>query len=157
VLDDNVISLIQPGTIEDQLTEVLRKGARDLLARAVEAEVADVLAKHANLKTEDGRQRVVRHGPLPEREAMNGICHVPVRQPRMRDREAAADYPGRARFSPTILPPYTRRSKSTETLLPTLYLKGISICGFSEALAALLGEDALGLSASAIVRLKEGG
>ncbi len=154
--NDNVIKLIQPGAFDDQLTEVLRNGARALLAQAVEAEVAGFLAKHADLKTEDGRARVVRHGHLPEREVMTGIGPVAVRQPRVRDRAAAADNPGRIRFSPAILPPYMRRSKSIETLLPILYLKGISTGDFSEALAALLGKDAAGLSASAIGRLKDG-
>ncbi len=154
--NDNVVRLIQPGTIEDQLTDVLRQGARALLAQAVESEVAGFLAKHADLKTEDGHQRVVRHGHLPEREVMTGIGPVVVRQPRVRDRETVAGDPGRIRFSPSILPPYMRRSKSIETLLPVLYLKGISTGDFSEALAALLGKDAAGLSASAIGRLKDG-
>ena len=154
--NDNVVRLIQPGAFEDQLTEVLRSGARALLAQAVEAEVAEFLAKHADLKTENGRRRVVRHGHLPEREVMTGIGPVAVRQPRVRDRAAAADDPARIRFTPAILPPYMRRSKSIETLLPVLYLKGISTGDFSEALAALLGKDAAGLSASAIGRLKDG-
>ena len=154
--NDNVVRLIQPGAFDDQLTEVLRNGARALLAQAIEAEVAEFLGKHADLKTEDGHQRVVRHGHLPEREVMTGIGAVAVRQPRVRDREATADDPGRIRFSPTILPPYMRRSKSIETLLPILYLKGISTGDFSEALSALLGKDAAGLSASAIGRLKDG-
>jgi transposase-like protein len=156
VPNDNVVRLIQPGTIEDQLTEVLRNGARALLAQAVEAEVADFLGKHADLKSTEGHQRVVRHGHLPEREVMTGIGPVAVRQPRVRDREAAVGDPGRIRFSPTILPPYMRRSKSIETLLPVLYLKGISTGDFSEALGCLLGKDAAGLSASAIGRLKDG-
>ena len=153
---DNIIKLIQPGNVDDQLTEILRNGARALLAQAVEAEVADFLGKHADLKTADGHQRVVRHGHLPEREVMTGIGPVAVRQPRVRDREADATDPDRIRFSPSILPPYMRRSKSIETLLPILYLKGISTGDFSEALAALLGKDAAGLSASAIGRLKDG-
>jgi putative transposase len=156
VPNDNVVRLIQPGAFDDPLTEVLRNGARTLLAQAVEAEVAGFLAKHAECKTEDGRARIVRHGHLPEREVMTGIGPVPVKQPRVRDRGAAVDDPGRIRFSPTILPPYMRRSKSVETLLPILYLKGISTGDFSEALAALLGKDAAGLSASAIGRLKDG-
>jgi transposase-like protein len=98
----------------------------------------------------------VRHGHLPEREVMTGIGPVVVRQPRVRDRAAAADGPDRFRFTPAILPPYMRRSKSIETLLPILYLKGISTGNFSEALAALLGQDAAGLSPTAIARLKEG-
>src|SRR5690348_11827688 len=85
---------------------------------------------------------------------MTGIGPIAVRQPRVRDRGAAD--PDRIRFSPSILPPYMRRSKSIETLLPILYLKGISTGDFSEALAALLGKDAAGLSASAIGRLKDG-
>src|SRR5712672_4527729 len=156
VSNDNVIQLIQPGIFDDQLTEILRNGARALLAQAVEAEVADFLSKHADLKTADGHQRVVRHGHLPEREVMTGVGAVAVRQPRVRDREANPTDPDRIRFSPSILPPYMRRSKSIETLLPILYLKGISTGDFSEALAALLGKDAAGLSASAIGRLKDG-
>jgi putative transposase len=156
VSNDNVFKLIQPGTFDDQLTEILRQGARTLLAQAVESEVADFLAKHADLKTEDGRHRIVRHGHLPERKIITGIGPVTVRQPRVRDREAAADDPGRIRFTPAILPPYMRRSKSIETLLPILYLKGISTGDFSGALAALLGKDAPGLSATAIGRLKDG-
>lgn len=153
--NDTVIKLIQPGTFNDQLTDVLRNGARALLAQAVEAEVADFLGTHADLKTEDGRRRVVRHGHLPEREVMTGIGPVAVRQPRVRDREAAADDPERIHFSPAILPPYARRSKSLEMLIPILYLKGISTGDFEEALTALLGKDAPGLSASTIARLKD--
>src|SRR6476659_4604494 len=76
VSKDNIIKLIQPGNVEDQLTEILRNGARCLLAQAVEAEVADFLGKHADLKTEDGHQRVVRHGHLPEREVLTGLGPV---------------------------------------------------------------------------------
>jgi putative transposase len=156
VSKDNIIKLIQPANVDDQLAEILRTGARVLLAQAVEAEVADFLGKHADLKTADGHQRVVRHGHLPEREVMTGIGPVAIRQPRVRDREADATAADRIRFSPSILPPYMRRSKSIETLLPILYLKGISTGDFSEALAALLGKDTAGLSASAIGRLKDG-
>ena len=154
--NDNVTRLIQPRQFTDSLTEILHSGARALLAQAVEAEVAEFLGKHADLKTQSGHQRVVRHGHLPEREVMTGIGPVAVRQPRVRDREATVDDPDRIRFSPSIVPPYMRRSKSIETLLPILYLKGISTGDFSEALAALLGKDAAGLSASTIGRLKDG-
>lgn len=136
---DNVINLIQPGFFDDQLTEILRNGARALLAKAVEAEAADFLGKHADLKTQEGQQRVVRHGHLPEREVMTGMGRVTVRQPRVRDSAAAAGDPGRIRFSPAILPPYMRRSKSIGTLLPILYLKGISTGDFSDALTARQG------------------
>src|SRR3954464_3961137 len=81
VSKDNIIKLIQPGIVDDQLTEILRHGARALLSQAVEAEVADFLSKHADLKTAAGQQRVVRHGHLPEREVMTGIGPVAVRQP----------------------------------------------------------------------------
>src|SRR5436305_12474319 len=153
MVDTNVFKLAQPGAFTDSLTEVLRSGARALLTQAVEAEVAEFLAKHADLKTETGHQRVVRHGHLPEREIMTGIGPVAVRQPRVRDREAAQGE--RIRSSPSILPPYARRSKSLEVLIPVLYLKGISSGDFEEALAALVGQDASGLSASTIARLKE--
>ena len=151
--DNNVFKLSQPGIFTDLLTEVLRNGARGLLVQAVEAEVADFLSQHADKLTEDGHRRVVRHGHLPEREIVTGIGPVAVRQPRVRDREAAEDE--RIRFNPTILPPYARRSKSLDVLIPVLYLKGISTGDFEEALAALVGQDAPGLSASTIARLKE--
>jgi len=154
VSDANVVKLLQPGSFTDPLTEVLRNGARALLAQAVEAEVAEFLAKHVDLKTATGLRRVVRHGHLPEREVMTGIGPVDVRQPRVRDR-GAGDDAGRIRFTPAILPPYARRSRSLEVLIPILYLKGISTGDFEEALAALLGKDAPGLSASTIARLKE--
>ena len=80
--NDNVIKLIQPGTFTDHLTEILRNGACALLTQAVEAEVAEFLTKHADLKTGDGHRRVVRHGHLPKREIMTGIGPVAVRQPR---------------------------------------------------------------------------
>src|SRR5450432_968688 len=100
VSNDNVTKLIQPGEFDDPLTEILRNGARALLAKAVEAEVADFLGKHADLKTQDGHQRIVRHGHMPEREVMTGIGPVAVRQPRVRDREVAAADPDRIGFSP---------------------------------------------------------
>jgi len=155
VTDDNVIKFIQPGSFEDPLTEVLRNGARALLAQAVEAEVSAFLGRHGDLKTGDGHARVVRHGHLPEREIMSGIGPVAVRQPRVRDRGVTAGDPERIRFSSALLPPYARRTKSLDVLLPLLYLRGLSTGDFQEALAALLGKDAPGLSASTISRLKE--
>jgi putative transposase len=150
---DNVIKLAQPGEFCDPLTEVLRRGARTLLAQAVEAELASFLEAHADKLTEDGRQRLVRHGHLPEREIVTGIGHVGVRQPRVRDRGSQGKE--RIHFSPLILPPYARRSKSLDVLIPILHLKGISTGDFAEALAALVDSDADGLSASTIARLKE--
>jgi putative transposase len=153
VTETNVFRLSQPGTFCDPLTEVLRNGARALLSQAVEAEVAALLNRHADKLTEDGRQRLVRHGHLPEREIVTGIGPVAVRCPRVRDRVGAGSE--RIRFSSAILPPYARRSKSLEVLIPILYLKGVSTGDFEEALLALLGKDAGGLSASTIGRLKD--
>jgi putative transposase len=153
VTDTNVFELCQPGSFADPLTEVLRNGARSLLAQAVEAEVAALLSCHADKLTDDGRQRLVRHGHLPEREIMTGIGPVAVRCPRVRDR--VGEGAERIRFSSAILPPYARRSKSLEVLIPVLYLKGVSTGDFEEALIALLGKDAGGLSASTVSRLKE--
>ena len=149
----NVFQLSQPGAFADPLTEVLRNGARALLAQAVEVEVAALLSAHADNLTENGHHRLVRHGHLPEREIMTGIGPVAVRCPRVRDRVGEGSE--RIRFSSAILPPYARRSKSLEVLIPILYLKGISTGDFEEALTALLGKDAGGLSASTIGRLKE--
>jgi len=153
VTDTNVIKLAQPGSFTDSLTEILRNGAHALLAQAVELEVTDFIGRYADLKTAAGRQRLVRHGHLPKREIMTGIGPVAVRQPRVRDREPSEGE--RIRFSSSILPPYARRTKSLEVLIPILYLKGISTGDFEEALGALLGKDAGGLSASTIGRLKE--
>jgi Transposase, Mutator family len=112
-----------------------------------------LLSRHADKLTDDGRRRLVRHGHLPEREIMTGIGPVAVHCPRVRDRGGEACE--RIRFSSAILPPYARRSKSLEVLIPILYLKGISTGDFEDALIALLGRDAGGLSASTIGRLKE--
>lgn len=111
------------------------------------------LGTHAGKLTDDGGRRLVRHGHLPEREIMTGIGAVAVRGPRVRD--CVGEGKERIRFSSTILPPYARRSKSLEALIAILYLKGISTGDFEEALIALLGKDAGGLSASTIGRLKE--
>ncbi len=137
----------------DPLTEVIQFGARELLRTAVQAEVAGFMAVHAQLLDEEGRQRLVRHGVLPEREVMTGIGTVPVQVPRVRDRGANIDG-SKIRFRSSLVPPYLRKAKSVEELLPWLYLKGISTGDFSAALAALLGPDAEGLSAATITRLK---
>ncbi len=153
--EDTVVEFRQPGSIgEDSLTEVLRAGARQLLVQAVEAEVTSFVEAHGHLTDEVGRRRIVRHGYLPEREIQTGIGPVAVRCPRVRDRGAGAAG-AKIHFSSAILPPYLRRTKSIEELLPWLYLKGISTGDFGEALAALLGPEAPGLSASTIARLKE--
>ena len=132
------------------LEEVLREGARKLLAEAIEAEVAEYIDRHAEAVGPDGRRLVVRNGHLPERELMTGIGPVKVRQPRVDDRRKDR------KFTSRILPPYMRRVPSLDALIPALYLKGISTGDFTEALSAILGENAAGLSPTNIVRLKEG-
>ena len=139
------------GFSPDPLTDILRAGARDLIQQAVEAELSALLDAHSEDYIEDGRARLVRHGHLPEREVTTGIGTVSVKVPRVRDRGEGAE---KIRFTSTILPPYLRKAKSIEELLPWLYLKGISPGDFQEALAALLGPNAAGLSSSTISRLK---
>ena len=139
------------GFSADPLTDLVRDGARQLIRQAVEAELAALLERHAAEKLEDGRARLVRHGHLPEREVLTGIGPVAVKVPRVRDRGAGAD---RISFTPSILPRYLRKTKSVEELLPWLNLKGVSTGDFQEALAALLGPQAQGLSATTISRLK---
>ena len=146
MLDDTVVALRQPGNVEDPLTDLLREGARQLLAQAVEAEVADMLSAHDHLRTEDGRRRLVRHGHGPEREILTGIGPVPVRRAKLRDR-GAVDPSARIRFTSVILPPFARRTRSLDAVLPVLYLRGISSGDFQEALSALLGKVAPALSA----------
>lgn len=150
--EDSVVEYRNPGIalpVADALTEVLRHGARELLQQAVEAEVAEFVARHRELKDEQERQRVVRNGYRPERKIQTGIGEVAVKAPRARDRA------GEIKFQSSLLPAYLRRTRSIEELLPWLYLKGLSTGDFSEALAALLGKDARGLSAATISRLKE--
>jgi transposase-like protein len=152
VREDTLVEYRNPGKalpVADPLTEVLRKGARELLQQAVEAEVAEFIEQHRKLKDEQERQRVVRNGYLPERTIQTGIGSVAVKGPRARDRK------GEIKFSSSILPAYLRRTRSIDELLPWLYLKGLSTGDFSEALSALLGSDAPGLSAATISRLKE--
>ena len=139
------------GFSPDPLTDLIRNGARKLLEQAFEAELAALLAAFASDKLDDGRARLVRHGHLPEREILTGVGPVPVKVPRVRDRRPGAT---RITFTPSILPRYLRKTKSVEQLLPWLYLKGVSTGDFSEALEALPGSNAKGLSAKTITRLK---
>jgi transposase-like protein len=135
----------------DVLTDLLRDGARRLLAQAIEAEVAAWIDEHAHLTDGHGRRQVVRNGHLPERSIQTSIGPIEVKQPRVRDRRPADQREG---FTSAILPPYLRKTKSLEGLLPWLYLKGVSTGDFAEALQAILGPDAPGLSATTITRLK---
>jgi putative transposase len=150
--EHRVIALRQKGEIDDPLTEILRAGARRLIAQAIEAEFETFLASNAELVLPDGRQRVVRHGHDPVRAIQTGIGPIDVQKPKARDRGAAAG--ARIRFTSNILPKWARRTKSLDALLPVLYLRGISAGDFQEALAALLGNDAPNLSPAVIARLK---
>jgi transposase-like protein len=150
----SVVALRQPDEIDDPLTAVLRSGARRLLVQAVEAEAEAFLATMADLRLPDGRERVVRHGHGPERLVQTGIGPVAVRRVKLRDRGAGADGE-HIRFTSTILPRWARRTRSLDALLPILYLRGVSMGDFQEALAALLGRDAPSLSPSVIARLRD--
>jgi transposase-like protein len=148
----NPIVPLPAATVQDVLTSILRDGAQRLLTEAVEAEVAEWITRHRHLQDEHGHRQVVRNGRLPERTLLTGVGPVDVKQPRVLDRRPAQ---AGERFSSKILPPYLRKTKSLEELIPWLYLKGLSTGDFSEALAALVGPEAKGLSASTITRLKE--
>jgi transposase-like protein len=150
--ENRVVALREKGAIDDPLTEILRSGARRLIAQAVEAEFETFLGSNADLVLADGRQRVVRHGHDPVRAIQTGIGPVDVEKPKARDRGAAAG--DRIRFTSAILPKWARRTKSLDALLPVLYLRGVSAGDFQEALAALLGKDAPNLSPAVIARLK---
>ena len=152
-MEENTKTLLQkPGeSFEDALTSVLRTGAKDLLQKAIEAEIAEHLKKYEELVLSDGRQRIVRDGYHPQRTILTGIGEVEVRLPNARDRSGQKEF----QFRSNILPPYLRKIKSIEALIPWLYLKGISTGDFPRALEALVGPHAKGLSASTVSRLKE--
>ena len=150
--NSNIVRLRQPDEIDDPLTNILRSGARQLLAQAVELEAETFLAAMKELKLGDGRDRLVRHGHGPERTIQTGIGPVEVARVKIRDR-GAADDGVRIRFTSAILPLWARRTQSLDALLPVLYLRGISTGDFQEALAALLGKDAPNLSPAVISRL----
>src|SRR5580704_1545067 len=149
VPENKVISLEERAKDEQKpfLEQLLREGARKLLQAAIENEVLDYIQLHKDRLDENGQRLVVRNGHLPEREVVSGVGPIPVRQPRVRHRD-------QGRFTSAILPKYMRRAPSIDALIPALYLKGISTGDFSEALSAILGEGASGLSATNIVRLK---
>jgi putative transposase len=137
----------------DVLNEILRNGARQMLATAIGNEVAEYVAAHEDQRDDNGQRLVVRNGYLPARRLQTGLGPIEIRQPRVNDKRV--DENGeRIRFGSKILPPYLRRTRSLDELIPWLYLKGISTGDFTEALQALLGPDAPGLSATNIVRLK---
>lgn len=147
---DNIFSLENPEEKADLLTGLLREGARELITKAVHIELTEFLALYDGVTDSLGRRQVVRNGYLPERPIMTGVGPVDIQVPKTRDRSGQ-----KIHFRSELLPPYIKRTKSVETVLPWLYLKGISTGDFSEALAALLGKDAKGLSAGTISRLKQ--
>jgi len=151
VSENKVISLEERAKDEGKpfLEQLLQEGARKLLQAAIENEVIDYIQFHKDRRDEHGQRLVVRNGHLPEREVVSGVGPIRVRQPRVRHRD-------KGRFSSAILPRYMRRTPSVDALIPALYLKGISTGDFTEALEAILGEGASGLSATNIVRLKAG-
>jgi putative transposase len=151
--DSTVVSLRQPETIDDPLTAILRSGARRLLAQAIAVEADTFLATMKGARLPDGRERLVRHGLGPQRLVQTGIGPVEVRRVKLRDR-GAGDGAARIRFTSAILPRWARRTRSLDAVLPILYLRGISMGDFQEALAALLGRDAPNLSPSVIARLR---
>jgi putative transposase len=143
-------SLEFPATPRDVLTDLLRRGAQEMLAAAVEAEVDEYLAERVCLRDVHGHRQVVRNGRLPKRKIVTGVGQLEIEQPRVRDNRPPEE---REQFTSKILPPYLRKTKSVDELLPWLYLKGISTSDFNEALQSLLGADCPGLSASTITRL----
>ena len=149
-----VVPLRQPETIDDPLTAILRSGARRLLAQAVEAEAEAFLAAMKGAPLPDGRERLVRHGLGPERQVQTGIGPVPVQRVKLRDRGAGPEGE-RIRFSSALLPRWARRTRSLDALLPVLYLRGVSMGDFQEALGALLRKEAANLSPSTIARLRD--
>lgn len=147
--DDNVVRLPHAGAVKDALTEVLRAGAQRLLAEAIEAELDEFLASMAQRRTTDGRAAVVRNGYLPQRTVLTGIGAVPIEMPKVRSRDDTA-----AVFRSGLVPPYVRRSKSIDVVLPWLYLHGVSTNNMAAAVAAVVGPQAANLSAPVVARLK---
>lgn len=147
--DDTVIPIDTPEGPMDPLTDLLRNGARELIATAVNAELEELLATYADRRTEDGRSAVVRNGFQPTRQVVTGVGPVDIRVPKVRSR---TDEP--VRFHSALVPPYVRRSQSLDAAIPWLYLRGISTGQMQAALEALVGPDAKGLSPNVVSRLK---
>ena len=151
--DSEVIEFRSELNSASPLDEIVQNGAQQMLQTAIEAEVNGFVLQYADRRGQDGKRLVVRNGYMPTREILTGAGRLEVQQPRVRDNTAEKE--NRVQFSSSILPPYLRRSKTIDELIPWLYLKGISTGDFSEALQSLLGENAKGLSPNVVVRLKE--
>ena len=147
--EDSAGGFVAPGAIQDSLTELLRRGARGLIEKAVEAELQLLLEQYAHVTDLSGRRAVVRNGYLPERDILTGLGPVPVRIPKVRDRSGSG-----VKFNSAVVPPYVRKAQRVEAALPWLYLRGISTGDMQEALSVLLGEEAKGLSPAVVSRLK---
>jgi len=141
------------GEMRASLDEIVREGAQRMLQAALEAEIEEFVVRHAGVTDDRGRRQVVRNGYLPEREVATGAGPLSVRQPRARDLRGETAPDERIRFTSSILPRYLRRSESLDELVPWLYLRGLSTNEFPDALRALLGPDAKGLSPSVVTRL----
>ena len=140
--------------VVDPLTDVLRQGAKQMLIAAVEAEAAAWIDEHAHLTDERGHRQIVRNGHANPRTVVTGVGPMQVTMPQVHDRRPPPSQGGEyERFTSKILPPYLRKTKSIDELIPWLYLKGISTGGFNEALQALLGSDCPGLSSTTVTRL----
>lgn len=146
--NDTVVSFANPA-FHDELSDLVREGAQRIIRQAVEAELKAFLEQHGESQDAAGRRAVVRNGYQPEREVLTGIGPVKVRVPKTRDRAGE----GRC-FRSELLPPYLKKAKRLEAVLPWLYLKGVSTNDFDEALTALFGESVKGLSPTTIGRLK---
>lgn len=145
--DSMIISLNKP--VEDPLHEVLQRGAKELLTKAVEAELNALLSQYASLEV-NGKKAVVRNGHLPERTIQTGLGDIPVKVPKVRDRSGQG-----LKFNSALVPPYLKRTRAIEEFIPWLYLRGISTGQMQPALESLLGEDAKGLSPNTVSRLKQ--
>ena len=154
-MDNNLTTLRLATTpvVCNVIDQLLREGARQMLQKAIEREVAHYIDQHLSELDADGHRLVVRNGSHPKRSIQTGSGSIEVRQPRVNDRRVNENGE-RQRFTSKILPPYLRKTRAIEELVPWLYLKGISTGGFSDALAAL-GHDGSGLSATSVVRMKE--
>jgi putative transposase len=152
---EGIIGTIEerPGGVRSVLDQIVQDGARKMLQAALEEEVTAFLASHISKVDDQGRRQVVRNGYLPSRELATGAGSLPISQPRVRDKSPEKE--NRVEFSSSILPPYLRRSKAIDELIPFLYLKGISTGDFSEALTSIMGKPIEGLSPNTVVRLKE--
>jgi len=148
--NDTIVSFSDPA-FRDELSDLVRDGAQRIIRHAVEAELRAFLETHATERDAEGRRAVVRNGYQPEREVLTGVGPVSVRVPKTRDRAGS----GRC-FRSELLPPYLKKAKRLEAVIPWLYLKGVSTNDFDEALRALFGESVKGLSPSTIARLKRG-